>query len=188
MKVLPTDLPEVQLIEPDVYQDSRGHLFERYNEERFAQHGLPTRFPQENQSFSRRGVIRGLHYQLRRPQGKLIQCVRGAVWDVAVDIRQGSPNFGRWTGVELSDARKQLLWIPAGFAHGFCVVSDEAELQYKCTDLFDPTDDSGIAWSDDDLRIPWPISNPTLSDKDRRLPRFSQAQLPTFHQPAAAAQ
>ena len=185
MNVTPTELREVLLLEVTVIADARGYFMEVYNEARFAEHGLPTRFAQDNRSFSRRGVIRGLHYQVRRPQGKLIQCVRGEVWDVAVDIRQGSPTFGKWTAVTLSESRKQLLWIPPGFAHGFCVPSGEAELQYKCTDLFDPQDDSGVSWCDPALGIPWPVENPILSEKDRRLPLLAQARLPRY-EPAGA--
>lgn len=176
MKVTPTDLPDVLLIDVDVFSDARGHFFERFNEERFSALSLPTRFRQDNQSHSRQNVLRGLHYQLNRPQGKLVQCIRGALFDVAVDIRVGSPTFGRWSAVELTEEKKQLLWIPPGFAHGFCVRSEVAELQYQCTDVYVPSDDRGIIWSDTELAIRWPIESPLLSDRDRALPTLATAR------------
>lgn len=185
MKVTATnELPEVLLLDLDVYADARGHFFERFNEERFAAVGLPTHFRQDNQSRSVRHVIRGLHYQLQRPQGKLVQCIRGSVFDVSVDIRVGSPTFARWTAVELSDQKKQLLWIPAGFAHGFCALSDVAEIQYQCTDVYDRTDDRGVSWADPEIAIAWPTKTPILSDRDRALPPLSAsaAVLPRYEQ------
>lgn len=185
MKVTATrELPEVLLLELDVYADTRGHFFECFNEERFAALGLPTHFRQNNQSRSVRHVIRGLHYQLEHPQGKLVQCIRGAVFDVAADIRVGSPTFATWTAVELCDEKKQLLWIPPGFAHGFCALSDVAEIQYQCTDLYDRDDDRGVNWADPQLAIPWPAKTPILSDRDRALPPLSAAwaALPRYEQ------
>jgi dTDP-4-dehydrorhamnose 3,5-epimerase len=163
-------LPDVKVIHLDVLEDARGHFFERFNEQRFAEAGLPTRFRQDNQSRSRRGVLRGLHYQLRHPQGKLVQCIRGTIYDVAVDIRRGSPTFGRWAGVELSEERKDLLWIPPGFAHGFCALSEVAEVHYQCTELYARADDRGIRWSDPEIDISWPVRDPILSERDAQLP------------------
>jgi len=180
MRVVPTAIPDVKIVELDVFEDLRGQFFERFNERKFAELGMPTRFVQDNQSYSRANVLRGLHYQLNRPQGKLVQCTRGSAWDVAVDVRAGSPTFRKWVGVELSESRRQLFWIPPGFAHGFCVLGAEAELQYKCTDFFDATDDRGIAWDDPELAIRWPVREPILSDKDRALPLLADAQLPRF--------
>lgn len=180
MRVVATSLPEVLLIELDVFEDARGHFYERFNERAFGSAGLPVRFVQDNHSYSRAGVLRGLHFQQRNPQGKLIQCTRGAVWDVAVDVREGSPTFGKWVGVELSADVRQLLWIPPGFAHGFCVTATEAELTYKCTEFFDSQDDAGVAWNDPTLGVPWPVKDPILSDKDRQLPPLEAARLPRY--------
>jgi dTDP-4-dehydrorhamnose 3,5-epimerase len=180
VKMRPTELPEVLVVELDVFADDRGHFFERFNERRFAEHALPTRFVQDNHSRSRRGVIRGLHYQLRHPQGKLVSCVRGNVFDVAVDIRVGSPTFGRWVGVELSEDSPELMWIPAGFAHGYCALSGMAEVQYKCTDFYAPKDEHGVIWNDPELAIDWPIEKPLLSPKDQALPRMRAAKLPMY--------
>ena len=175
MIILETPLPGVLVVEPRVFGDDRGFLVETYSAARFAEHGLPTTFVQDNHSRSARGVLRGLHYQRRNPQGKLVFVVRGEVWDVAVDIREGSPTFGRWFGMTLSEARRQLLWIPPGFAHGFCVLSESADFLYKCTALYDPADDRGIRWDDPALGIEWPIADPILSAKDRALPSLAQA-------------
>ena len=188
MNVKATALAEVLLIDLDVFADQRGHFFERYNEVRFTEHGLPTTFRQDNQSRSKRNVLRGLHYQLNRPQGKLVSCLRGTVFDVAADIRVGSPTFGAWVGVELTEDRPQLLWIPPGFAHGFCAMSDVAEIEYKCTDVYVPSDDRGIVWSDPELDIEWPVTRPILSDRDRGLPKLSSAHgnLPQYVAPSAS--
>src|SRR2546423_10465439 len=169
MNVLATELTGVVLIEPRVFVDARGFFFESYSAERYAQAGLPASFVQDNHSFSVRGTIRGLHYQLRHPQGKLFRVLRGTVFDVAVDIRRGSPSFGRWTGVELSADNKRQLFIPAGFAHGFCVTSDGAEVEYKCTDAYVPDDQRGVLWNDPVIGIRWPVQEPVLSDQDRRF-------------------
>ena len=176
MNVLETSLPGVLVLEPRVFGDDRGFLLESYNASRFAEHGLPTAFVQDNHSRSIRGVLRGLHFQRRNPQGKLVTVVRGAVWDVAVDVRAGSPTFGRWFGMRLDESSRQLLWIPPGFAHGFCVLSDVADLLYKCTALYDPGDDRGIRWDDPELAIEWPVAQPLLSSRDRALPTLVEAR------------
>ena len=175
MNVVETPLPGVRIVEPRVFGDERGFFLETFNAARFAEHGLPTSFVQDNHSRSARGVLRGLHYQRRNPQGKLVSVVRGEVFDVAVDIRQGSPTFGRWFGMTLSESRRQLLWIPPGFAHGFCVLSESADFLYKCTTLYDAADDRGIRWDDPALGIDWPLAEPTLSPKDRALPTLAEA-------------
>ncbi len=174
MKTIPTDLPGVLIIEPRVFSDARGFFFESYHAERYAQVGLPPAFVQDNHSSSVKGTIRGLHYQLRRPQGKLLRVLRGTVFDVAADIRRGSPTFGRWTGVELSAENKRQLFIPAGFAHGFCVTSDGAEVEYKCTDVYVSDDQRGVLWNDPTIGIRWPVATPLLSDQDKAfLPLMS---------------
>ena len=183
MNVAPTDLPGVIVLEPRVFEDRRGFFFESYHAERYARAGLPERFVQDNHSRSIPGTLRGLHYQLRHPQGKLVRVIVGSVFDVAVDIRRGSPSFGRWVGVELSAANKRQLYIPPGFAHGYCVPRQESELEYKCTDYYAPEDERGLAWNDPTIAIAWPLTAPPLiSDKDKALPRLTddRADLPTF--------
>ncbi|UCC57284.1 MAG: dTDP-4-dehydrorhamnose 3,5-epimerase [Gammaproteobacteria bacterium] len=182
MKVFPTDHPEVLLIEPDVFPDERGFFMETFNAETFRQHGLPVSFVQDNHSRSARGVLRGLHYQLNQPQGKLVRAATGEIFDVAVDIRKGSPNFGKWAGAVLSEENNHQLYIPPGFAHGFCVLSEQADFLYKCTDLYSPGDEYGIAWNDPDIGIDWPEMDCVLSDKDLRNPRLrdSEAHLPDY--------
>lgn len=182
MKTTPTDLPGVIIIEPRVFSDARGFFFESYHAEKYAQAGLPGVFVQDNHSSSVKGTIRGLHYQLRRPQGKLFRVLRGTVFDVAVDIRRGSPTFGRWTGVELSAENKRQLFIPAGFGHGFCVTSDGAEVEYKCTDVYVADDQHGVIWNDATIGIRWPVTSPVLSDQDKAfLPlTASRDDLPVF--------
>jgi dTDP-4-dehydrorhamnose 3,5-epimerase len=175
VRVLETTIPGLLVVEPRVFGDDRGFFLETFNAARFAEHALPTEFVQDNHSRSAKGVLRGLHYQRRNPQGKLVSVVRGEVWDVAVDIREGSPTFGRWFGTTLSEQRHQLLWIPPGFAHGFCVLSESADFLYKCTTLYDPADDRGIRWNDPALGIEWPIADPILSAKDRALPSLAEA-------------
>jgi len=184
MKIHETTLPEVLLLEPRVFRDERGFFLESFNDVRFGAHGLPTSFRQDNHSRSARDVLRGLHYQLRQPQGKLVTCVRGSIFDVAVDIRVGSPTFGRWAGVTLTDDEPRYLWVPPGFAHGFCTLSDVADVVYKCTDVYAADDDRGVRWNDPSIGIEWPILDPRLSDKDRQyevlsasrpdLPRYSE--------------
>jgi dTDP-4-dehydrorhamnose 3,5-epimerase len=179
MRVDRTDLPGVLLLEPRVLRDDRGFFYESFNAEVFAtlaDDGLPTHFRQDNHSRSTEGVLRGLHYQLRRPQGKLVTCVRGTIFDVVVDIRVGSPTFGRWTGVTLNGDAPRYVWIPAGFAHGFCALSPVADVIYKCTEVYDPTDDRGVLWSDEHIGIAWPVRNPITSPKDRQFPGLDPAR------------
>jgi len=173
VKVTPTELPEVLLIEPRVSTDDRGFFFETWHEERYAAAGLPAHFVQDNHSRSVAGTLRGLHYQLRRPQGKLVRVIAGAVWDVAADVRRGSPTFGKWVGLTLSATDKLQLYVPPGFAHGFAVVEGPAEVLYSCTDYYQPDDDRGVRWDDPTLAIPWPIDRPLLSAKDASLPVLS---------------
>ena len=161
-------LPEVLLITPRVFADDRGFFLETYSERDFATVGIKARFVQDNQSRSKRGVLRGLHYQLDRPQAKLVRVTRGKIFDVAADIRAGSPSFGKWVGVVLDDEKKQALWIPAGFAHGFCVLSDDADVAYKATDFYAPAAERGVRWDDPLLEIEWPIKDPILAEKDRQ--------------------
>jgi dTDP-4-dehydrorhamnose 3,5-epimerase len=170
MRVSPTALPEVLVIEPTVYRDSRGSFFEAYNRKSFAAAArIDAQFVQENQSISMRHVLRGLHYQIRNAQGKLIRVVEGRVYDVAVDLRRSSSRFGRWVGLELSADHNQLMWVPPGFAHGFLVLSERATFIYKVTDYWAPEHERTLAWNDPDLAIPWPIEGePSLSDKDRK--------------------
>lgn len=170
MKIHETPLPGVLLVEPRVFRDERGFFLESFNEERFRRHGLPTHFRQDNHSRSTRNVVRGLHYQLAHPQGKLVTAVRGEVMDVAVDIRVGSPTFGQWHGARLHEDEPRYLWIPPGFAHGFCVLSDVADLVYKCTDVYHADDDHGVPWSDPTIGIDWPVHDPVVSAKDRTYP------------------
>ena len=170
MKVIQTSLPGCKVIEPDVYGDDRGVFFEAWNAERFGLHGLPTRFVQSNVSTSVRGVLRGLHYQWPRPQGKLVSVLEGEVFDVAVDIRRGSPTFGKWEGFLLSGGNRRQSWIPEGFAHGFAVLSDAAVFSYLCTEVYVKEADAGIRWDDPAIGIDWPIDRPRLSDKDLEAP------------------
>jgi dTDP-4-dehydrorhamnose 3,5-epimerase len=168
VNTIPTDLPGVVIIEPRVFQDTRGFFFETYNAPRYAAAGVTVTFVQDNHSSSANGTIRGLHYQLRHPQAKLLRVIRGAVLDVAVDIRRGSPTFGKWVGVELSADNKRQLFIPAGFGHGFCAISDGgAELEYKCSAVYVADDQHGVLWSDPTIGIKWPVREPILSDADR---------------------
>jgi len=178
MKVTETDLPGVLLIEPQVFGDERGFFYESYNEREFREKtGVDAHFVQDNHSRSVRNVLRGLHYQIRQPQGKLVRVSAGEVFDVVVDIRKSSPTFGRWIAKTLSADNKQMLWIPPGFAHGFLVVSDAAEFQYKTTDYWEPEYERCIAWNDTTLHIPWPIEGtPTLSQKDRAAPELQDAE------------
>lgn len=181
MKVTPTELPEVLLIEPDVFGDARGFFMESYHAEKYGKLGLPERFVQDNHSRSSRGVLRGLHYQLANPQGKLVRVVSGEVFDVAVDIRSGSPRFGQWTGVVLSAANQRQMYIPPGFAHGFCVLSEMSDFLYKCTDFYDSADEHGILWNDPAIGIEWPVVDYLLSDKDRNNPKLADSQdLPLY--------
>jgi len=180
LKATETSLPGVLLLEPTAYSDARGFFMETYQAARFRELGITEPFLQDNHSRSARGVLRGLHYQEPQPQGKLVRCTRGALFDVAVDIRVGSPHFARWFGVELSEENRLMLWVPPGFAHGFCALSEVADLVYKCTTLYDGSADRSIAWDDPDIGIAWPLSSPLLSPKDAAAPRLrSAAVLPS---------
>jgi dTDP-4-dehydrorhamnose 3,5-epimerase len=178
MKVTPTALPEVLLIEPKVFGDDRGFFFESWNERSYAAAGIPEHFVQDNHSRSAKGVLRGLHYQIRQPQGKLVRVIAGEIFDVAVDVRRSSPRFGKSITVRLSAEQKNLLWVPAGFAHGFLVVSDSAEVLYKTTDFYAPEHERTIAWDDPALGIDWPRDGaPLLSAKDRVGQRLADAEV-----------
>ena len=178
MKVHATAIPEVLIIEPRVFGDERGFFFESFNARDFARAtGLDVRFVQDNHSRSARGVLRGLHYQIQQAQGKLVRVVAGEVWDVAVDLRRASPTFGKWVGVTLSATNHRQLWVPAGFAHGFLVVSETAEFLYKTTDYYAPEHERCIAWNDPTLAIPWPLDGaPSLSAKDMNGQMLHDAQ------------
>lgn len=176
-------LPEVIIIEPDVFNDRRGYFIETYQAQKYSEHGIPTTFVQDNQSFSVKGVIRGLHYQLSRPQGKLVWVTEGEIMDVVVDIRRGSPMFGKWIDIMLSSNNFRQIYIPEGFAHGYCIISDNATFIYKCTDYYDPGEERGILWNDPSLNIDWPITDPFLSDRDKQfapLAEISEDDLPIY--------
>jgi dTDP-4-dehydrorhamnose 3,5-epimerase len=172
VRFTPLALPDVILVEPDVHRDARGFFLETYHLDKYRAGGVPGPFVQDNHSRSVRGTLRGLHAQRRRPQGKLVRAVDGEMFDVAVDIRRDSPTFGRWVGVRLSGENFQQLYVPPGFAHGFCVLSEVVNVEYKCTDVYDAADEIGLAWNDPDVGIEWPVREPIISDKDRRLPRL----------------
>ncbi len=170
MKVSSTKLPEVLLVEPKVFEDRRGFFMESYNFRQYSEHGIHDQFVQDNHSLSVKNTLRGLHYQINPGQAKLIRVIAGKIFDVAVDIRFGSPTFGQWVGHLLSAQNKLQMYIPVGFAHGFCVLSNTAEVEYKCSEYYSPADERGIRWNDPDLAIDWPVSKPILSDKDRQNP------------------
>ena len=172
LKCTEKSLPGVLLIEPEVFKDDRGFFLEIYHLEKYLATGMDKPFVQDNHSHSCRGTLRGLHYQLKNPQGKLVYVIRGEIFDVAVDIRRGSSTFGQWTGTILSEKNKRQLFIPEGFAHGLCVISETADVVYKCTDLYAPGDEYGILWSDPVIGIDWPVENPLLSEKDAESPRL----------------
>lgn len=174
--VTATPLPGVVLIEPKVYGDPRGYFLECWNRVRYAEAGLPTTFVQDNLSLSRRGVVRGLHYQHPAGQGKLVSVLQGEVFDVAVDLRVGSPSFGRWFGTVLSETNHRQVYIPPGFGHGFAVVSESALFFYKCTEFYRPEDEGSVLWNDPDLRIDWPIESAELSAKDAAAPRLKDIE------------
>lgn len=183
MKVIETSLPGCVVIEPKAFGDERGFFFEAWNAQRYAEHGLPARFVQSNVSSSVRGVVRGLHYQWPNPQGKLVSVLAGEVYDVAVDIRRGSPHFGRWTAVVLSAENKRQMWVPEGFAHGFAVLSESAVFNYLCTAPYDHASDACVRWNDADIAVDWPVGDPVLSDKDAKAPflaDLSSDRLPAF--------
>ncbi len=184
MQIVKTAIPEVLLIKPKVFGDARGFFLETYNKERYMAAGFPdVDFVQDNHSRSSKGVLRGLHFQLNHPQGKLVQVATGSVFDVAVDVRVGSPTFGQCYGCVLSDENHHQLWIPPKFAHGFCVLSDTADFVYKCTDYYRPEDEGGLLWSDPEVGIDWPIESPLLSKKDKVyacLSEIDTALLPKY--------
>ena len=181
MKIKGTSLLDLKLISPDIYDDERGYFFESYKTPLFKEYGLPYDFPQDNEVKSKKGVLRGLRYQLLNPQGKLIRVVSGAIFDVAVDVRKGSPSFGCYESKILTSENKKMLYVPEGFAHGYLVLSDEAIVTYKCTDIYYPDDQHGILWNDPDIGIDWNNVNPILSQKDQILPILSkQTYLPEF--------
>lgn len=183
MRVVETDLPGVLLIEPDVYADDRGYFLETFRDGRYRESGMPGVFRQDNLSFSRARVLRGLHFQHPGGQAKLVFTVEGEIFDVAVDVRVGSPHFGRWMGARLSADNRHQLFIPEGFAHGFCVLGEDARVAYKCTTLYDPKTEMSIVWDDPDIAIEWPVSAPRLSAKDAAAPRLRDidpARLPRF--------
>ncbi len=167
-----TSLPGVFLIEPEVFSDARGFFMETHHQQKYAAAGITKPFVQDNRSHSTRNVLRGLHYQLRHPQAKLMYVVTGEIFDVAVDVRRGSPTFGRWDGMYLSAENKRQLFVPEGFAHGFCVLSETADVLYKCTDFYQPGDEQGVAWNDPGIGIAWPITEPLLSSKDSGYPNL----------------
>lgn len=166
MQVEKTDIADLLVISPRVFADDRGFFLETWNAERYAQIGLTDAFVQDNWSRSERGTLRGLHFQNPNPQGKLVWCARGSVWDVAVDVRPNSPTRFKWFGIELSEENKKQLWVPKGFAHGFCVTSDSADFVYKCSAVYSPADERSIRWDDPEFGIPWPVKEPRLSKKD----------------------
>jgi len=172
VKFTPTKLPEVLLVQPDVHRDARGFFLESFHAGKYREAGIEGAFVQDNHSASTRGTLRGLHAQWRKPQGKLVRVLQGEIWDVAVDARLGSPRFGQWVGVALSSENHHQLWVPAGFIHGFCVTSERAEVEYKCTDLYDPGGELGVIWNDPDIGIEWPVREPVLSGKDAAAPRL----------------
>ena len=179
MEFEPTGIPDVVLIRPKVFGDSRGYFFESWEERKFAAAGLDAKFVQDNHSRSARHILRGLHYQIQQPQGKLVRVVTGAVYDVAVDIRRSSPTFGRWVGATLSEENRHMLWVPPGFAHGFLVLSESADFLYRCTDFYAPPQERAIQWNDPDLKVSWPLPagvTPTLSAKDAVAARFRDAE------------
>jgi len=167
MEFQTTHLPGVILIHPRLFKDERGYFMETHHRQRFADADIDVDFVQDNQSYSHHGVLRGLHYQIHHPQGKLVRCLQGEIFDVAVDLRRSSPNFGKWWGGVLSSTNRNLVYIPPGFAHGFCVLSEEADVAYKCTDLYSPADERTIVWNDPAVGIEWPISSPLVSAKDQ---------------------
>lgn len=180
MKFIPTAIPDAMVIEPDVFGDSRGFFLETWSRRKFAEAGLDVDFVQDNHSRSGRNVLRGLHYQLQNTQGKLVRVTLGEVFDVAVDIRRGSPTFGKWVGETLTAENKKFFWVPPGFAHGFLVLSEVAEFQYKCTDFYNPAAERCIIWNDPDLQIDWPCKDPEqllLSGKDKAGVRLRDAEV-----------
>ena len=182
MKAIPTAIPEVLLLEPKVFGDERGFFYESWNKRAFAELGIDADFVQDNHSKSQKNVLRGLHYQIEHAQGKLIRVTAGAVYDVAVDLRRASPTFGQWVGFTLSADDRRMAWIPPGFAHGFCALSEVVDFVYKVGSYYDPATERGIAWDDPDLGVPWPTAQPFVSERDRHHPTLAQikAELPAW--------
>ncbi|MBW2465923.1 MAG: dTDP-4-dehydrorhamnose 3,5-epimerase [Deltaproteobacteria bacterium] len=179
MKFSPTKLPDVILVEPDVFGDNRGFFMETWHAEKFAKGGIVADFVQDNHSRSGQGILRGLHYQINNPQGKLVRVLNGEVFDVAVDLRKNSPTFGKWIGIHLSAENKKMLWVPPGFAHGFYVISPQADFFYKCTEFYTPENERAILWNDPDLAIDWPLvegKKPVLAPKDEAALPFNEAE------------
>jgi dTDP-4-dehydrorhamnose 3,5-epimerase len=184
MKFIKSGFPDIFLIEPDVYKDDRGFFMETYHQSKYTEAGISKFFVQDNYSHSKYGVLRGLHYQLKYPQGKLVSVIKGEIFDVVVDIRWDSPKFGQWFGVRLSEKNKRQIYVPEGFAHGFVVLSENADVIYKCTNLYVPGDDYGIFWADPTINIDWPVKTPILSPKDSKnskLGSIPRRFLPTLH-------
>ncbi|MDL2210517.1 dTDP-4-dehydrorhamnose 3,5-epimerase [Desulfovibrio sp. OttesenSCG-928-O18] len=177
MKIETTPLAGVLLVKPKVWRDTRGYFVETWQKERYKEAGIDLPFVQDNRSRSSRGILRGLHFQRTFPQGKLVSVSRGSVFDVAVDIRKGSPTFGQWYGAELTEENQHQMWVPPGLAHGFCVCSESADFSYKCTEYYHPEDEGSIRWNDPDLAIVWPVADPILSAKDLAAPLFKDAVL-----------
>lgn len=174
MNIIPTKLKDVLIVEPKVFTDNRGFFMETYHLSRYQSMGIDRQFVQDNLSYSVKGTLRGLHFQINHPQAKLVQVIQGEIFDVAVDIRPGSPTFGQWVGEYLTSDNKRQLFIPEGFAHGFCVLSDTALFLYKCSDVYAPGDEGGILWSDPDIGIVWPVQHPIISEKDSRFSCLSE--------------
>lgn len=186
LQCIATRIPEVVVLCPDVFRDTRGFFMETYHRRKYESSGVPTEFVQDNYSHSCRDTLRGLHFQMKHPQQKLVSVIWGTIFDVAVDIRIGSSTFGQWVGQTLSDENRRQLYIPEGFAHGFCVLSETADVMYKCSDYYDPQDDQGVLWSDTDIAVAWPVETPLLSAKDSRNPPLSEiprAKLPEYSPP-----
>jgi dTDP-4-dehydrorhamnose 3,5-epimerase len=186
MQVIATDIADVRIIESQVFKDDRGYFLESYHASRFESGGLPDAFVQDNLSYSVKNTLRGLHFQVTQPQAKLVQVISGEIFDVALDIRPASATFGRWVSVHLSEHNKRQVYIPAGFAHGFCVLSDSARVFYKCSDYYDPHDEGGILWSDPAIAIDWPIAHPLVSEKDACLPVMSDIPPEKLYNPLKA--
>lgn len=174
MNFIPTALPNVIIVEPDIFRDERGFFLETFSRAKYARGGIDCEFVQDNQSRSRHGTIRGLHAQRHRPQGKLVRVLIGAIFDVVVDIRRESPTYLKWISVELSSDNFRQIYVPPGYAHGICITSDLAEIEYKCTDYYDPGDELRIAWNDSAIGVSWPVQDPILSDKDRQAPTLAE--------------
>jgi dTDP-4-dehydrorhamnose 3,5-epimerase len=173
MNIIATSIEGILIIEPQTFEDQRGFFMETYNQSRYVKAGVNEIFVQDNLSYSLKGTVRGLHFQIENPQAKLVYVITGEIFDVAVDIRPGSATFGQWAGIHLSDKNRRQLYIPEGFAHGFCVLSDTARFSYKCSNFYAPEDEGGIIWSDPDIGIRWPVENPIISEKDKQYPKLS---------------